>query len=103
MFPSSALIRVDLRPTWQLCLYLTIRSDIVQSKRLVREEEYTRNNIGKGCLKGQGNCEACQPCHGQSLKLVGDTRNYRHSRNCGYTPGYLDATSNVPDELPGSD
>src|SRR2546425_12639657 len=39
-------------------LYPAVRNDIVQSKCLVREKEYTRNYIGKGCLKGQGNCEA---------------------------------------------
>jgi len=77
-------------------LYPTVRNDIVQSKGLVREEDYIRNNIGKGRLKCQGNCETCQPCHSHSLKLGSDTRNYQHSGNGDYNPGYPDA---IPDIL----
>src|SRR2546428_126928 len=82
-------------------LYPAVRNDIVQSKCLVREEEYTRNNIGKGCLQSQGNCEACQPCHGESLKLGSDTRNYQHSGNGDYNPGYPNAITDIPNELLG--
>src|SRR5712691_9935601 len=83
-------------------LYPTVRDDIVQSKGLVREEEDPRNNVGKGCLKSQGNCEACQPRDSQSLKLGSDPRNYQDSSDGDYNPGDPDAIPYGPNELLGS-
>ena len=68
----------------------------------VREEEYPRNNVGKSCLKSQGNCETCQPGNSQSLKLGSYPGNYQHSSDGDNNPGYPNAIPYSPNELLGS-